>query len=82
MPSPVTAASSSRSTSTSCPVSPGTPSAAILVANLFNTVQPLIRYRIEDRFIRRPDAADHGHLRSKGDRPRSRATVTSPSTRW
>lgn len=44
------------------PVAVGTPSARILVTNLFNTVQPLIRYAIDDRFVRRPDAPDHGHL--------------------
>ncbi len=45
-----------------CPVPPGTPSARILVTNLFNTAQPLIRYVLEDRLTRRPDAADHGHV--------------------
>lgn len=44
------------------PVPPGTPSARILVTNLFNSVQPLIRYAIDDRFVRQPDAPDHGHL--------------------
>lgn len=44
------------------PVPPGTPSARILVTDLFNTVQPLIRYAIDDRFVRRPDAPHHGHL--------------------
>jgi phenylacetate-coenzyme A ligase PaaK-like adenylate-forming protein len=42
----------------------GVTSGAVLVTNLFNTVQPLIRYRLEDRFTRRPDAAGHGHLRA------------------
>jgi phenylacetate-CoA ligase len=46
------------------PVPPGTPSAKILVTNLVNRTQPLIRYEINDRFVRRPDAADHGHLRA------------------
>jgi phenylacetate-coenzyme A ligase PaaK-like adenylate-forming protein len=32
------------------PVRPGTPSSSILVTNLYNHAQPLIRYRIEDRF--------------------------------
>ena len=45
------------------PVPPGTTSDAILVTNLCNTVQPLIRYRLEDRFTHRPDAAN-GHLRA------------------
>jgi len=35
------------------------------VTNLFNTVQPLIRYRLEDRLTRQPDAAHHGHLRAR-----------------
>ena len=47
------------------PATRGTPSASVLVTNLFNTVQPLIRYRIEDQFVRRPDAEDHGHLRAE-----------------
>lgn len=45
------------------PVPPGTPAAKALVTNLMNPVQPLIRYQLPDRFVRRPDAADHGHLR-------------------
>jgi phenylacetate-coenzyme A ligase PaaK-like adenylate-forming protein len=47
------------------PVAPGTPSAAVLVTNLFNPVQPLIRYRLEDRFVVHPAAPDHGHLRAQ-----------------
>lgn len=46
------------------PVPPGTPSEKILVTNLANRIQPLIRYEITDRFLRHPDAADHGHLRA------------------
>jgi phenylacetate-coenzyme A ligase PaaK-like adenylate-forming protein len=46
------------------PVPPGTTSAAVLVTNLFNTVQPLIRYRLEDRLTRQPDDDLHGHLRA------------------
>ena len=49
------------------PVPMGTSSASILVTNLYNHVQPLIRYRIEDRFRRIPDNPDHGHLRAKVD---------------
>jgi phenylacetate-CoA ligase len=45
------------------PVPPGTPSAKALVTNLMNPLQPLIRYELPDRFLRQPDAADHGHLR-------------------
>jgi phenylacetate-coenzyme A ligase PaaK-like adenylate-forming protein len=46
------------------PVSPGTTSAAVLVTNLFNTVQPLIRYRLEDRLTEQSDTDDQGHLRA------------------
>lgn len=47
------------------PVPPGTPSAAVLVTNLSNRVQPLIRYELTDTFVRQPAAADHGHLRAR-----------------
>jgi len=46
------------------PVAPGTPSAAVLVTNLYNRVQPLIRYELTDSFTRQPDSTDHGHLRA------------------
>ena len=46
------------------PVPPGTPSAKILVTNLYNRAQPLIRYELTDSFVRQPDAAEHGHLRA------------------
>jgi phenylacetate-CoA ligase len=46
------------------PVAPGMPSAKILVTNLYNRVQPLIRYELDDRFVRAPDAPEHGHLRA------------------
>jgi phenylacetate-coenzyme A ligase PaaK-like adenylate-forming protein len=46
------------------PVPPGVPSARILVTNLANHAQPLIRYEIDDSFIQQPPAADHGHLRA------------------
>src|SRR4030095_1407495 len=42
----------------------GTPSAHILLTNLCNRVQPLIRYRLDDRFTRHPDAPGRGHLRA------------------
>jgi phenylacetate-CoA ligase len=45
------------------PVPPGTPSAKALITNLFNDVQPLIRYELNDSFTRQPDATGHGHLR-------------------
>jgi phenylacetate-coenzyme A ligase PaaK-like adenylate-forming protein len=39
----------------------------VLLTNLANPVQPLIRYELEDRFTREPDAAEHGHLRATVD---------------
>jgi phenylacetate-CoA ligase len=45
------------------PVPPGTASAKVLVTNLSNTVQPLIRYELTDRMIRHSDADEHGHPR-------------------
>jgi phenylacetate-coenzyme A ligase PaaK-like adenylate-forming protein len=45
------------------PVPAGTPAAKALVTNLMNPTQPLIRYGLPDRFVRQPDAAEHGHLR-------------------
>ncbi|MET0908092.1 MAG: hypothetical protein ABWZ99_01385 [Ilumatobacteraceae bacterium] len=44
------------------PVAPGTPSASVLITNLFNHVQPLIRYRLDDRFV--VEAGD-GHVRAR-----------------
>src|SRR4029434_3334426 len=46
------------------PVPPGTPSAKVLVTNLYNRAQPLIRYELTDSFVRQPDAAEHGPLRA------------------
>jgi phenylacetate-coenzyme A ligase PaaK-like adenylate-forming protein len=46
------------------PVAPGTPSAKVLVTNLSNLTQPLIRYEMTDSFVSQPEAADHGHLRA------------------
>ncbi len=45
-------------------VPPGTPSSAVLVTNLTNRLQPLIRYVLSDTFVQQPWAADHGHLRA------------------
>jgi phenylacetate-coenzyme A ligase PaaK-like adenylate-forming protein len=45
------------------PVPPGTTSAKVLVTNLMNPVQPLIRYVLDDRFRLHPAAAEHGHPR-------------------
>jgi phenylacetate-coenzyme A ligase PaaK-like adenylate-forming protein len=47
------------------PVAPGVASAKVLVTNLFNLAQPLIRYELTDSFVRQPDCADHGHLRAR-----------------
>jgi phenylacetate-CoA ligase len=46
------------------PVPPGTPSAKVLVTNLYNFAQPLIRYELTDSFVEQPAAPDHGHLRA------------------
>jgi len=46
------------------PVPPGTPSAKVLITNLYNHVQPLIRYEIGDCCTRQPDSPGHGHLRA------------------
>jgi phenylacetate-coenzyme A ligase PaaK-like adenylate-forming protein len=46
------------------PVPAGVASARILVTNLTNRIQPLIRYEIGDRFVRQPDSPCHGHLRA------------------
>jgi phenylacetate-CoA ligase len=45
------------------PVDEGTLSAKVLVTNLNNFTQPLIRYELTDRFVRQPPGAD-GHLRA------------------
>jgi phenylacetate-coenzyme A ligase PaaK-like adenylate-forming protein len=49
------------------PVEPGVPSAKILVTNLANRTQPLIRYEITDRFVGAPPVAADGHLRARVD---------------
>ncbi len=35
----------------------------LLITNLFNDLQPLIRYELNDSFTRQPDAASHGLMR-------------------
>jgi phenylacetate-CoA ligase len=45
------------------PVAPGIPSAKVLVTNLYNHLQPLIRYELGDSFTRQPDSTEHGHMR-------------------
>ena len=44
------------------PVGPGVPSAKVLVTNLYNLAQPLIRYELTDSFVREPGAPGTGHL--------------------
>jgi len=44
------------------PVPDGVPSAKVLITNLCNLTQPLIRYELTDSFVRQPSAAGHGHL--------------------
>jgi phenylacetate-CoA ligase len=44
-------------------VPPGTASAKVLITNLFNDLQPLIRYELNDSFTQQPAAASHGHPR-------------------
>jgi phenylacetate-coenzyme A ligase PaaK-like adenylate-forming protein len=46
------------------PIPAGVRSAKVLVTNLYNRVQPLIRYGLEDSFVRVPEAADSGHFRA------------------
>lgn len=46
------------------PVPAGTPCAKVLVTNLYNLAQPLIRYELTDSFVEQPAARDHGHLRA------------------
>jgi phenylacetate-CoA ligase len=44
------------------PVQAGTPSAKVLVTNLYNVLQPLIRYELGDSFAQQPDSTAHGHM--------------------
>jgi phenylacetate-coenzyme A ligase PaaK-like adenylate-forming protein len=46
------------------PVDVGFDADHVLVTNLVNHVQPLIRYRIDDRMTPLPPARDHGHQRA------------------
>jgi phenylacetate-CoA ligase len=43
----------------------GEPAAKVLVTNLHNLTQPLIRYELTDRFVPVADASGHGHLRAR-----------------
>jgi phenylacetate-coenzyme A ligase PaaK-like adenylate-forming protein len=47
------------------PVPPHTPSARVLITNLYNRVQPLIRYELTDSFTAQPPAPTHGYLRAR-----------------
>jgi phenylacetate-CoA ligase len=51
-------------------VTDGTPSAKVLLTNLHNRTQPLIRYELTDRFIRRPADGDpylHATVEGRAD---------------
>ncbi len=47
------------------PVAPGAPSSSVLITNLSNRIQPLIRYELADSMVRQPSVPEHGHLRAK-----------------
>jgi phenylacetate-coenzyme A ligase PaaK-like adenylate-forming protein len=47
------------------PVPPGTPSASVLVTNLHNLTQPMIRYELTDSFIEAEPDPSHGFLRAE-----------------
>jgi phenylacetate-coenzyme A ligase PaaK-like adenylate-forming protein len=47
------------------PVPAGDTAHHVLVTNLFNHIQPLIRYRLDDRMIECPPSADHGQSRAR-----------------
>jgi phenylacetate-coenzyme A ligase PaaK-like adenylate-forming protein len=47
------------------PVPVGDPADHVLLTNLFNHTQPLIRYRLDDRMIECPPAEGHGHQRAR-----------------
>ena len=47
------------------PVGPGVPSAKVLVTNLYNLAQPLIRYELADSFVLEPGAGGPGHLMAR-----------------
>jgi phenylacetate-coenzyme A ligase PaaK-like adenylate-forming protein len=47
------------------PVAKGTPAHHVLVTNLFNHTQPLIRYRIDDRMVESEPQPGSGHQRAQ-----------------
>jgi phenylacetate-coenzyme A ligase PaaK-like adenylate-forming protein len=49
------------------PLADGTASTRVLVTNLYNLTQPLIRYELTDRFVRYPTRPGSGHLRAEVD---------------
>jgi phenylacetate-CoA ligase len=55
------------------PVPDGVASAKVLVTNLHNLTQPLIRYELNDRFVRMPDPVGCGHLHAAVDGRSERA---------
>lgn len=61
------------------PVAGGTPSAKVLLTNLHNHTQPLIRYELTDRLIRRPADGDpylHATVEGRSDEAFRYGTVT------
>lgn len=61
------------------PVADGTASAKVLVTNLHNRTQPLIRYELTDRFVRHPAAGDpylHATVEGRADEAFRYAAVT------
>jgi phenylacetate-CoA ligase len=61
------------------PVADGVPSAKVLVTNLHNHTQPLIRYELTDQFIRCPAAGDpylHATVEGRADEVFRYGTVT------
>jgi len=61
------------------PVTDGTASAKVLLTNLHNHTQPLIRYELTDRFIRYPAAGDpylHAAVEGRADETFRYGTVT------
>jgi phenylacetate-CoA ligase len=60
------------------PVADGTASAKVLLTNLHNHTQPLIRYELTDRFLRRPADGDpylHASVEGRADEIFSYGTV-------
>lgn len=49
------------------PVAPGVTASKVLLTNLYNLTQPLIRYELTDRFVALPGPFADGHLRATVD---------------